>query len=80
VSTTTVSVRDGWLTVADSDGPEFSIQISHIEWVQPFRREASVRGCVAMVGNDERYIYGPEHGELMELIHAGSGTITREVE
>jgi hypothetical protein len=83
MSTTTVSVRDGWLISNTHGWVEYSdglgaVQIRYIVCMD----EDSERNCAELhlEGVDEpMFVPGVHAAEVMELIHAGKGEIRREV-
>jgi hypothetical protein len=78
VSTTTVSVRDGWLTVRSDHEFAADKGSANLALVR-FVRDGSRHGVAGAWVAGEIFAPGVAEEDVMELIHAGSGTIVREV-
>jgi hypothetical protein len=82
MSTTTVSVRDGWLTVRqDYEGAPrcMAAQVPHISKILDMFEDLTACEKKLCATIDGWPVPGVRTAEIMEIIHAGSGTLVREV-
>jgi hypothetical protein len=83
MSTTTVSVRDGWLTHSWDEGDRRlceAVRLSEVRHFTDARNPITGKwATVLFAPNAGLEIEGVRAAEVMELIHAGKGEIRREV-